>query len=59
LNGNGSGGRIFTGYKAENGAEATVTSLSRSRGRSASDDDDDEGLEMGIKVVRETIIERG
>ncbi|KAL2796013.1 hypothetical protein BJX66DRAFT_350286 [Aspergillus keveii] len=49
--------KIYTGYKDDSGAQATVTSLSRGRGRSASDDDD-EGLEMGIKVVRETIIER-
>jgi hypothetical protein len=54
---NANGGRVFTGYKDDGGAEATVTSLSRSRGRSASDEDDE--LEMGIKVVRETIIERG
>ncbi|KAJ0415890.1 hypothetical protein BJY00DRAFT_326622 [Aspergillus carlsbadensis] len=55
---NANSGGVFTGYKEDGGgAEATVTSLSRGRGRSASDDDD-EGLEMGIKVVRETIIER-
>ncbi|KAL3449236.1 hypothetical protein BJX65DRAFT_306293 [Aspergillus insuetus] len=54
---NANSGRVYTGYKDDSGAEATVTSLSRGRGRSASDDDEE--LEMGIKVVRETIIERG